>query len=84
MTRRTEKTLFSGPSSLSQVCDLYTHISWFFVYALSFYRYVDAVHHWDENGLHNLLNEPPHIRKVHGEMIQFVIEWLKDWKKDVN
>jgi len=44
----------------------------------------DAVHHWDENGLRNILDEPSQIRKVHGEMIQFVREWLKDWKKDVN
>jgi len=39
-----------------------------------------AVHHWDENGLPNILNEPPSIRQIHGEMIQFVTEWLKDWK----
>ncbi|KAF8073998.1 serine carboxypeptidase S28-domain-containing protein [Lyophyllum atratum] len=39
-----------------------------------------AVHHWDEYGLPNLLDEPPEIRKIHGEMILFVTEWLKDWK----
>ncbi|KAG5646028.1 hypothetical protein DXG03_004630 [Asterophora parasitica] len=39
-----------------------------------------AVHHWDEYGLPNLLDEPADIRKIHGEMIEFVTEWLKDWK----
>ncbi|RDB14917.1 putative extracellular serine carboxypeptidase [Hypsizygus marmoreus] len=39
-----------------------------------------AVHHWDEYGLPNLLDEPPEIRKIHGEMIYFVMEWLDDWK----
>ncbi|KAF8228544.1 peptidase S28 [Tricholoma matsutake] len=41
----------------------------------------NAVHHWDENGLQNILNEPPDIRKIHGDTIHFVNEWLKDWKK---
>ncbi|TFK34727.1 serine carboxypeptidase S28-domain-containing protein [Crucibulum laeve] len=40
----------------------------------------DGVHHYDEYGLENLLEEPPEIRKIHGEMIVFVMEWLKDWK----
>ncbi|KAK0441668.1 serine carboxypeptidase S28-domain-containing protein, partial [Armillaria borealis] len=38
-----------------------------------------AVHHYDEYGLKNLSDEPPEIRKIHGEMIAFVMEWLKDW-----
>ncbi|KAF9013147.1 serine carboxypeptidase S28-domain-containing protein [Cyathus striatus] len=45
----------------------------------------DAVHHYDEYGLRNLLDEPPEIKKIHREMITFVLEWLKDWtppKKD--
>jgi hypothetical protein len=43
-------------------------------------RDLEAVHHWDENGLANILNEPPDIRKIHGDEIYFVTEWLKDWK----
>ncbi|KAK7028822.1 Serine carboxypeptidase [Paramarasmius palmivorus] len=41
-----------------------------------------AVHHWDENGLENIEDEPEEIQKIHTEMIEFVMEWLKDWKKD--
>ncbi|EEB92453.1 hypothetical protein MPER_09034 [Moniliophthora perniciosa FA553] len=40
-----------------------------------------AVHHWDENGLENLEDEPEEIRKIHEETIEFVMEWLKDWNK---
>ncbi|EDR12996.1 uncharacterized protein LACBIDRAFT_312108 [Laccaria bicolor S238N-H82] len=40
-----------------------------------------GVHHYDEYGLRNLLEEPPEIRKIHGEMITFVTEWLKDWEE---
>ena len=39
----------------------------------------DGVHHYDEYGLKNLLDEPPEIRKIHAEMITFVSSWLKDW-----
>jgi len=39
-----------------------------------------AVHHWDEYGLRNVSEEPPEIRKIHAEMIDFVTEWLKDRK----
>ena len=39
-----------------------------------------GVHHYDEYGLRNLLEEPPEIRKIHGEMITFVTEWLKGWE----
>lgn len=38
------------------------------------------MHHYDEYGLRNLLEEPPEIRKIHGEMITFVTEWLKGWE----
>lgn len=41
--------------------------------------YLDGVHHYDEFGLANLLEEPAEIRKIHAEMISFVISWLKDW-----
>jgi hypothetical protein len=41
---------------------------------------VDAVHHYDEYGLKNISNEPEDIRKIHGEMIVFVMEWLKGFK----
>lgn len=39
-----------------------------------------GVHHYDENGLRNMAEEPAHILKIHKEMIHFVKEWLKDWK----
>ncbi|KIY62526.1 peptidase S28 [Cylindrobasidium torrendii FP15055 ss-10] len=39
----------------------------------------NGVHHYDEWGYKNLADEPAEIRKVHGEMIAFVMEWLKDW-----
>jgi hypothetical protein len=44
----------------------------------------DGVHHYDEYGLRNIEDEPPEIRKIHNEMIVFVLEWLKDWKKSGN
>lgn len=40
----------------------------------------DAVHHYDEYGLKNISDEPVEIRKIHGEMIVFVMEWLKAFK----
>jgi len=39
----------------------------------------NGVHHYDEYGLKNILDEPPEIRKIHAEMITFVSSWLKDW-----
>jgi len=39
-----------------------------------------GVHHYDENGLRNMADEPLHIQKIHKETIHFVKEWLKDWK----
>ncbi|KAK7022095.1 serine carboxypeptidase S28-domain-containing protein [Favolaschia claudopus] len=39
-----------------------------------------GVHHFDEWGLPNLADEPLEIQAIHGEMIYFVKEWLKDWK----
>ena len=39
----------------------------------------DGVHHYDEYGLKNILDEPPEIRKIHGEIVTFVISWLRDW-----
>ena len=39
----------------------------------------DGVHHYDEYGYENILEEPPEIRKIHVEMITFVNSWLKDW-----
>jgi hypothetical protein len=41
--------------------------------------FTDAVHHWDENGLANPLDEPEDIRRIHDETIMFVTEWLKDF-----
>jgi hypothetical protein len=40
---------------------------------------LDGVHHYDEYGLANLLEEPAEIRKIHAEMISFVNSWLRDW-----
>lgn len=40
----------------------------------------NAVHHYDEYGLKNFSDEPEEIRKIHGEMIDFVMEWLKGFK----
>ncbi|KAK2465427.1 hypothetical protein APHAL10511_002781 [Amanita phalloides] len=40
----------------------------------------NAVHHYDEYGLRNMSDEPLEIQNVHKEMIEFVLEWLKDWK----
>jgi len=40
---------------------------------------LDGVHHYDEYGWRNLLEEPAEIRKIHAEMITFVTSWLKDW-----
>jgi len=39
----------------------------------------NAVHHYDEWGLLNVLEEPPEIRRIHADMISFVTSWLKDW-----
>jgi hypothetical protein len=39
----------------------------------------NAVHHYDEWGWSNLLEEPLEIRTIHAEMIKFVTSWLKDW-----
>ncbi|EGN98555.1 hypothetical protein SERLA73DRAFT_183618 [Serpula lacrymans var. lacrymans S7.3] len=40
----------------------------------------NGVHHYDEYGLRDLEDEPAEIRKIHGEMIVFVLEWLKTFK----
>jgi hypothetical protein len=44
-------------------------------------RFADGVHHYDENGLKHPKDEPYHIQKIHREIVEFVTEWLKDWKK---
>jgi hypothetical protein len=38
------------------------------------------VHHHDENGKKFHTWEPEHIQKIHAEEIEFVKDWLKDWK----
>ncbi|EJD41230.1 peptidase S28 [Auricularia subglabra TFB-10046 SS5] len=40
---------------------------------------VDAVHHWDENGLANPADEPRRIREIHYEEVQFVRSWLREF-----
>lgn len=42
---------------------------------------VDAVHHWDENGLQDHSQEPPEIQKIHGEAVKFVQTWLEDFNR---
>lgn len=39
-----------------------------------------GVHHYDENGLRNITDEPPEIQKIHYEMVNFVLEWLDDFE----
>lgn len=39
----------------------------------------DGVHHFDENGLENMDDEPFWILNIHKEEIAFVKEWLKEW-----
>ena len=38
-----------------------------------------GVHHWDENGRRNLLEEPAQIQMIHEEIIVFISSWLEDW-----
>lgn len=42
--------------------------------------FIGGVHHWDEHGLANLADEPPEIQAIHNAEIEFVKEWLKDFK----
>lgn len=46
-----------------------------------FFCETDGVHHYDEYGLKDLTDEPPEIRQIHGDMILFVEQWLRDWKE---
>lgn len=39
-----------------------------------------GVHHYDENGLRNITDEPLEIQKIHYEIINFVLEWLEDFE----
>ncbi|TRM64170.1 serine carboxypeptidase S28-domain-containing protein [Schizophyllum amplum] len=39
----------------------------------------NAVHHYDEYGYLNIWEEPVEIQQIHGEMVIFVTEWLKEW-----
>ncbi|KAI9510982.1 peptidase S28 [Russula earlei] len=39
-----------------------------------------GVHHWDENGLRDGEREPQEIDQIHSEIVEFVKEWLEDWK----
>ena len=40
----------------------------------------DGVHHYDQNGRENHIEEPMHIRRIHYEEVEFVKAWLKEWK----
>jgi len=46
---------------------------------LTFVHIVDGVHHYDENGLGDMSQEPLDIRNIHEEIIVFVKNWLEDW-----
>ncbi|CDO71761.1 hypothetical protein BN946_scf184920.g45 [Trametes cinnabarina] len=39
-----------------------------------------GVHHYDENGLADHSKEPPQIRAIHEQEVEFVKAWLKDFK----
>ncbi|GAA5844809.1 hypothetical protein JCM11251_002284 [Rhodosporidiobolus azoricus] len=39
-----------------------------------------GVHHWDENGLLPPQSEPAEIAKIHEEEVEFVKEWMLEWK----
>ena len=43
-----------------------------------------GVHHWDENGLKNITEEPEKICRIHTEMIEFVKAWLDEWTQQVD
>ena len=40
---------------------------------------LDGVHHYDENGLKVMDDEPFEILNIHKEEIAFVKAWLEDW-----
>lgn len=39
-----------------------------------------AVHHWDENGLADVTQEPVVIQDIHAEEVAIIEQWLADWK----
>ncbi|KAK4050979.1 hypothetical protein OIV83_003108 [Microbotryomycetes sp. JL201] len=39
-----------------------------------------GVHHWDENGLLDSTHEPKRIKQIHEEEVDFVQEWMQEWK----
>jgi hypothetical protein len=41
---------------------------------------IDAVHHYDENGLADHSQEPPEIQAIHQQEVDFVKGWLTDFK----
>ena len=45
---------------------------------------LDAVHHWDENGLADPSQEPGFIQTIHEQEIAFVKAWLADFKTPFN
>ena len=42
---------------------------------------LDGVHHYDENGLSNHSKEPARIRDVHEFEINFISEWIDQFKE---
>lgn len=40
---------------------------------------IDAVHHYDENGLANHSQEPPNIQQIHSQEVSFVKAWLEEF-----
>lgn len=49
--------------------------------ALNPYVMPGAVHHYDENGLADPAQEPPTIKEIHAQEVEFVKGWLKEFKK---
>jgi hypothetical protein len=37
-----------------------------------------GIHHYDQNGLKNHALEPPHIRNIHAQEVEFVKSWLEE------
>ena len=40
------------------------------------------MHHWDENGRRDLMDEPAEIQMIHADIVGFVSEWLEAWEAE--
>ncbi|KAI0755028.1 peptidase S28 [Daedaleopsis nitida] len=41
-----------------------------------------GVHHWDENGRRELMEEPEEIKMIHADIVGFVTQWLESWEAE--